>query len=63
MYIPRNWEFGSALLKIRNLGEGGFEPPKPPPSVRHCLVTGTDFALVLRVSLHDDNNDGDDNDG
>ena len=25
MYFPRNWEFGSALSKLRNLG--GFEPP------------------------------------
>jgi hypothetical protein len=26
MYIPRNWEFGSALAKLRNF-VGGFEPP------------------------------------
>jgi hypothetical protein len=29
MYFPRNWEFGSGLSKLRNLGGGGFEPPKP----------------------------------
>jgi hypothetical protein len=23
MYFPRNWEFGSALSKLRNFGEGG----------------------------------------
>jgi hypothetical protein len=23
MYIPRNWEFGSALAKLRNFGRGG----------------------------------------
>jgi hypothetical protein len=28
LYIPRNWEFRSALAKYRNLGVGGFEPPK-----------------------------------
>jgi hypothetical protein len=28
MYIPRNWEFGSALAKLRNFG--GFEHPNPP---------------------------------
>jgi hypothetical protein len=27
MYIPRNWEFGSALSKLWNFG--GFEPPTP----------------------------------
>jgi hypothetical protein len=34
MYFPRNWEFGSALLKLRNFG-GGLKPPIS-PSVRHC---------------------------
>jgi hypothetical protein len=30
-------EFGSALSKLRNFGEGGVEHPfPPPPSVRHC---------------------------
>jgi hypothetical protein len=29
MYISQNWEFGSALAKLRNFG-GGFEPPKVP---------------------------------
>jgi hypothetical protein len=28
MYIPQNWEFGSALLKLWI--SGGFEHPKPP---------------------------------
>jgi hypothetical protein len=27
-YIPRNWEFGSALSKLWNFG-WGFEPPHP----------------------------------
>ena len=30
MYFPRNWEFGSALSKLRNFRGGGFERPKPP---------------------------------
>jgi len=30
-------EFGTILEGLRNFGGGGvFEPPKPPPSVRHC---------------------------
>jgi hypothetical protein len=33
MYIPRNWEFGSALAF--GISGEGVEPPKP-PSVRHC---------------------------
>jgi hypothetical protein len=24
MYFPRNWEFGSALSKLRNFGKGGW---------------------------------------
>jgi hypothetical protein len=30
MYIPRNWEFGSALAKPRNF-VGGVEPPETTP--------------------------------
>jgi hypothetical protein len=33
-YIPRNWEFGSALAKLRNFG-GGVKLPNP-RSVLHC---------------------------
>jgi hypothetical protein len=29
MYFPRNWEFGSALAKLRNFG-GGLNPPGMP---------------------------------
>jgi hypothetical protein len=29
IYFPRNWEFGSALSKLRNfVGRGGLNPPK-----------------------------------
>ena len=45
MYFPRNWEFGSALSKLRNLGGGGFEHPKSPPSVRHWLCVFSDRRL------------------
>jgi hypothetical protein len=34
MYIPRNWEFGSTLEKLRNFGGGVSKPP----SVRHCCL-------------------------
>jgi hypothetical protein len=33
MYFPRNWEFGSALSKLRNFaggGRGGLNPSNPP---------------------------------
>jgi hypothetical protein len=29
MYFPCNWEFGSALSKLRNFGGEGVEPPNP----------------------------------
>jgi hypothetical protein len=29
MYFPRNWEFGSALSKLRNNFGGGLNPPNP----------------------------------
>jgi hypothetical protein len=31
MYFPRNWEFGSALSKLRNFGRGGVNPQNLPP--------------------------------
>jgi hypothetical protein len=34
MYIPRNWEFGSALSEFR--GGGVWTPPNPSSSVHHC---------------------------
>jgi hypothetical protein len=42
MYIPRNWEFGSDVAKLRNFG-GEFKHP-PPPAVCHCA---TEKTLVL----------------
>jgi hypothetical protein len=45
MYIPRNWEFGSALAKLRNLGGGLFEPLKSPQ-----YATGHDHAVLKATS-------------
>jgi hypothetical protein len=30
MYIPRNWEFDSALAKLQNLGGGDLNRPNTP---------------------------------
>jgi hypothetical protein len=38
MYFPRNWEFGSALSKLRNNFGGVWTPKPPPPRVRQCSV-------------------------
>jgi hypothetical protein len=39
MCFPRNWEFGSALSKLRNFGGGGgFNPPKTPPGYPRGLA-------------------------
>jgi hypothetical protein len=35
MYIPRNWEFGSALSKLRNFGWRGLTPPRYTTVSRH----------------------------
>jgi hypothetical protein len=48
MYIPRNWEFGSALAKFR--GGGGLNPPSP--SVRHWHVVVGCFVLCLYSLLY-----------
>jgi hypothetical protein len=39
MYIPRNWEFGSAFQNFGISGEGGVETPLPAPSVRRSLLS------------------------
>jgi hypothetical protein len=43
MYIPRNWEFGSALAKLRNFE--GFEPLKLP------LGTPPEYRYSSTISL------------
>jgi hypothetical protein len=36
MYFTRNWEFGSALSKLRNFGlRGGVRTPLTTPTVSH----------------------------
>jgi hypothetical protein len=59
VYFPRNWEFGSALSKLRNFGGRGVEPP--PPSVCHWRrVYGSFRTLVtnyqIMQSLTEDSN-------
>jgi hypothetical protein len=41
MYFAQNWEFGSALSKLRNFGGWGFEPPKTPPDTYIYIYTHT----------------------
>jgi hypothetical protein len=38
MYFPENWEFCSALSKLRNFGGGGGGEPTNPLSVRHWIM-------------------------
>jgi hypothetical protein len=47
MYIPRNWEFGSALEKLRNFG--GFEHPNP---LRYATPTPPPIWEALAKSLY-----------
>jgi hypothetical protein len=42
MYFARNWEFGSALSKLRNFG-GQLNPPPPKPPSRYA----TEFVCYL----------------
>ena len=50
MYFPQNWEFGSALSKLRNFG-GGLNTPIPPPSVRRCFTVNRLNASYIHVIL------------
>jgi hypothetical protein len=51
MYFPRNWEFGSALSKLRKFGEGLNTPNPPPPSVLHCTdVHFLDYYITLKMT-------------
>jgi hypothetical protein len=46
MYIPQNWEFGSALAKLRNFGGGGgVEPLKPPVGTPLVLARPCDSEI------------------
>jgi hypothetical protein len=50
MYFPRNWEFGSALSKLRN-NLGGFEPPKPPSGERQCVWVSWAVFVICGLKL------------
>jgi hypothetical protein len=39
MYFPRNWEFSSALSKLRNFGGGGLNTPPRYAAVCHPVYT------------------------
>jgi hypothetical protein len=53
MYFRRNWEFGSALSKLRNFWVGGLNTPTPPPG----YATAAQLLLrSLRVSHRDTGN-------
>jgi hypothetical protein len=41
MYIPRNWEFSSALEKPRNFEGRGFETPPPSNPPRYATAATT----------------------
>jgi hypothetical protein len=52
MYIPRNWEFGSALAKLRNFGGGGgFESPPKTPYFGTPLLHVTKFIPKTEFTL------------
>jgi hypothetical protein len=50
MYFPRNWEFGSALSKLRNFGGGGLNPPNPSLVTPLAMVTVVVIAIVIVVN-------------
>jgi hypothetical protein len=48
-YLPRNWEFGSALSKLRNFGVGGWTPA----SVLHWFTLyRCSFLSFYKLKLH-----------
>jgi hypothetical protein len=51
MYFPRNWEFGSALSKLRIFGGGGLYPPNPPRYANACMNTNEDYICRNPVSV------------
>jgi uncharacterized protein YbdZ (MbtH family) len=52
MYIPRNWEFGSALAKLRNFVGWGVDPPKPPfgTPLHSVAVIYNEFEVTIYAS-------------
>jgi hypothetical protein len=53
MYFPRNWEFGSALSKLRNWGAGIHSPPPVRPLSRPtgAARVKTKIAVFIRHNL------------
>jgi len=49
-YFPRNWEFGSALSRLRNFG-GGLNTPNPPPPLGTPVGTGLALILILNLRV------------
>jgi hypothetical protein len=57
MYFPRNWEFGSALSKLRNLGGGSTPPPNTPryataTTALNVFASARALLLVFRSARH-----------
>jgi hypothetical protein len=54
MYFPCNWEFGSALSKLRNNFGGGVWTPNPPPpgyaSGRQTSMPPAGLELSIQIS-------------
>jgi hypothetical protein len=48
MYIPWNWEFGSALATLQNFGEG-LNPPNP--TSRYATVSHCQSTVVCRLQF------------
>jgi hypothetical protein len=51
MYLPRNWEFGSAFSKLRNFGGGGLNIPTPPPryATGQCVCRLMTFVVSQNI--------------
>jgi hypothetical protein len=47
MYFPRNWQFGSALSKLRNFG-WGVQPPNSPP--RYATGNSTGISAEIKIN-------------
>jgi hypothetical protein len=54
MHFPRNWEFGSALSKLRNFGGRGFEIPNTPSERYWCplFIATWNMAVYYIESPH-----------
>jgi hypothetical protein len=51
MYIPRNWEFSSALSKLRNFGGGVLNPlPVPVTQLIVLAADGSDRTIAKEAA-------------